>query len=84
MSKDESVESFTLQRALELLATKEAAGGKTSRKSKKSTKTAAAKSETATEKTAAKKTAAKKTATAAKKTTTKKAATATATKKKTT
>ena len=84
LSKDESVENFTLQRALELLATKEAAGGKSSSKSKKSTKTAAAKSETATEKTAAKKTTAKKTATAAKKTTTKKAATATATKKKTT
>ncbi|MEG4506256.1 type I DNA topoisomerase [Microcoleus sp. F6_B4] len=84
LSKDESVENFTLQRALELLATKEAAGGKSSSKSKKSTKTAAAKSETATKKTAAKKTTAKKTATAAKKTTTKKAATATATKKKTT
>jgi DNA topoisomerase I, bacterial len=85
LSKDESVENFTLQRALELLATKEAAGGgKSSSKSKKSTKTAAAKSETATEKTAAKKTTAKKTTTAAKKTTTKKAATATATKKKTT
>lgn len=84
LAKDESVENFTLQRALELLATKEAAGPKTSSKSKKSTKTAAAKSETATEKTAAKKTAAKKTTTAAKKTTTKKTATATATKKKTT
>jgi DNA topoisomerase-1 len=85
LSKDESVENFTLQRALELLATKEAAGGgKSSSKSKKSTKTAAAKSETATEKTAAKKTTAKKTTTAAKKTTAKKAATATATKKKTT
>ncbi|MEG4972162.1 type I DNA topoisomerase [Microcoleus sp. K4-B3] len=84
LSKDESVENFTLQRALELLATKEAAGGKSSSKSKKSTKTTAAKSETATEKTAAKKTTAKKTETAAKKTTTKKAATATATKKKTT
>ncbi|MEG4105670.1 type I DNA topoisomerase [Microcoleus sp. S13_C5] len=85
LSKDESVENFTLQRALELLATKEAAGGgKSSSKSKKSSKTAAAKSETPTEKTAAKKTTAKKTATAAKKTTTKKAATATATKKKTT
>ncbi|MEG4010462.1 type I DNA topoisomerase [Microcoleus sp. Pol11C1] len=85
LSKDESVENFTLQRALELLATKEAAGGgKSSSKSKKSTKTAAAKSESATEKTAAKKTTAKKTTTAAKKTTTKKAATATATKKKTT
>ena len=85
LSKDESVENFTLQRALELLANKEAAGGgKSSSKSKKSTKTAAAKSETATEKTAAKKTTAKKTATAAKKTTAKKAATATATKKKTT
>ena len=84
LSKDESVENFTLQRALELLATKEAAGGgKSSSKSKKSTKTAA-KSETATEKTAAKKTTAKKTTTAAKKTTAKKAATATATKKKTT
>ena len=72
LSKDESVENFTLQRALELLATKEAAGGcKSSSKSNKSTKTAAAKSETATEKTAAKKTTAKKTATAttAKKTT---------------
>ncbi|MEG4520018.1 MULTISPECIES: type I DNA topoisomerase [unclassified Microcoleus] len=85
LSKDESVENFTLQRALELLATKEAAGGgKSSSKSKKSTKTAAAKSETATEKTVAKKTTAKKTTTAAKKTTTKKAGTATATKKKTT
>ncbi len=84
LSKDESVENFTLQRALELLATKEAAGGgKSSSKSKKSTKTAAAKSETATEKTAAKKTTAKKTATAAKKTTTKKAATATTAKKTT-
>ena len=72
LSKDESVENFTLQRALELLATKEAAGGgKSSSKSKKSTKTAAAKSETATEKTAAKKTTTKKaaTATTAKKTT---------------
>ncbi|MEG5042526.1 MULTISPECIES: type I DNA topoisomerase [unclassified Microcoleus] len=85
LSKDESVENFTLQRALELLATKEAAGGgKSSSKSKKSTKTAAAKSETATEKTAAKKTTAKKTTTAAKKTTAKKTATATKTKKKTT
>ena len=84
LSKDESVENFTLQRALELLATKEAAGGgKSSSKSKKSTKTAAAKSETATEKTAAKKTTAKKTTTAAKKTTTKKAATATTAKKTT-
>ena len=83
LSKDESVENFTLQRALELLATKEAAGGKTSSKSKKSTKTAAAKSETATEKTAAKKTTAKKTTTAAKKTTAKKAATATTAKKTT-
>ena len=71
LSKDESVENFTLQRALELLATKEAAGPKTSSKSKKSTKTTAEKSETATKKTAAKKTTAKKTATAttAKKTT---------------
>lgn len=85
LSKDESVENFTLQKALDLLAAKEAAGGgKSSSKSKKSTKTAAAKSETATEKTAAKKTTTKKTTTAAKKTTTKKAATATATKKKTT
>ena len=83
LSKDESVENFTLQRALELLATKEAAGGKSSSKSKKSTKTAAAKSETATEKTAAKKTTAKKATTAAKKTTTKKAATATTAKKTT-
>ncbi|PSB53891.1 type I DNA topoisomerase [filamentous cyanobacterium Phorm 6] len=83
LSKDESVENFTLQKALDLLAAKEAAGGGKSSKSKKSSKTAAAKSETATEKTAAKKTTAKKT-TAAKKTTTKKAATATATKKKTT
>ncbi|MEG4447081.1 type I DNA topoisomerase [Microcoleus sp. AT9_B5] len=82
LSKDESVENFTLQRALELLATKEAAGGKTSSKSKKSTKTAA-KSETATEKTAAKKTTAKKTTTAAKKTTAKKTATATTAKKTT-
>ncbi len=85
LAKDESVENFTLQKALDLLAAKEAAGGgKSSSKSKKSTKTAAAKSETATEKTVAKKTTAKKTTTAAKKTTTKKAATATATKKKTT
>jgi DNA topoisomerase-1 len=77
LSKDESVENFTLQRALELLANKEAAGGgKSSSKSKKSTKTAAAKSETATEKTAAKKTTAKKTETAAKKTTAKKTETA--------
>jgi len=84
LSKDESVENFTLQRALELLATKEAAGGgKSSSKSKKSTKTAAPKSETATKKTAAKKTTAKKTETAAKKTTTKKAATATTAKKTT-
>jgi DNA topoisomerase-1 len=84
LSKDESVENFTLQRALELLATKEAAGGgKSSSKSKKSTKTAAAKSETATEKTAAKKTTAKKTTTAAKKTTAKKTATATTAKKTT-
>ena len=83
LSKDESVENFTLQRALELLATKEAAGGgKSSSKSKKSTKTAA-KSETATEKTAAKKTTAKKTTTAAKKTTAKKTATATTAKKTT-
>ncbi|MEG3837720.1 type I DNA topoisomerase [Microcoleus sp. MON2_D6] len=85
LAKDESVENFTLQKALDLLAAKEAAGGgKSSSKSKKSTKTTAAKSETATKKTAAKKTTAKKTATGAKKTTTKKAATATATKKKTT
>jgi len=85
LSKDESVENFTLQKALDLLAAKEASGGgKSSSKSKKSTKTTAAKSETATEKTAAKKTTAKKTTTAAKKTTVKKAATATATKKKTT
>ncbi|MEG3892939.1 type I DNA topoisomerase [Microcoleus sp. Z1_A1] len=85
LAKDESVENFTLQKALDLLAAKEAAGGgKSSSKSKKSTKTAAEKSETATKKTAAKKTTAKKTATGAKKTTTKKAATATATKKKTT
>ena len=83
LSKDESVENFTLQRALELLATKEAAGGKTSSKSKKSTKTTAEKSETATKKTAAKKTTAKKTTTATKKTTTKKAATATTAKKTT-
>ena len=84
LSKDESVENFTLQRALELLATKEAAGGgKSSSKSKKSTKTAAAKSETATKKTAAKKTTAKKTTTAAKKTTAKKTATATTAKKTT-
>ncbi len=84
LSKDESVENFTLQKALDLLATKEAAGGgKSSSKSKKSTKTAAAKSETATKKTAAKKTTAKKTETAAKKTTTKKAATATTAKKTT-
>ncbi|MEG5018632.1 MULTISPECIES: type I DNA topoisomerase [unclassified Microcoleus] len=85
LAKDESVENFTLQKALDLLAAKEAAGGgKSSSKSKKSTKTAAAKSETATKKTAAKKTTAKKTETGAKKTTTKKATTATATKKKTT
>jgi DNA topoisomerase-1 len=83
LSKDESVENFTLQRALELLATKEAAGGKTSSKSKKSTKTTAEKSETATKKTAAKKTTAKKTETAAKKTTAKKTATATTAKKTT-
>ncbi|MEG4343795.1 type I DNA topoisomerase [Microcoleus sp. A003_D6] len=83
LAKDESVENFTLQKALDLLAAKEAAGGgKSSSKSKKSTKTAA-KSETATEKTAAKKTTAKKTTTAAKKTTTKKAATATTAKKTT-
>ncbi|MEG4804756.1 type I DNA topoisomerase [Microcoleus sp. ARI1-B5] len=76
LSKDESVENFTLQRALDLLAAKEAAGGgKSSSKSKKSTKTAA-KSETATEKTAAKKTTAKKTTTAAKKTTAAKSETA--------
>lgn len=84
LAKDESVENFTLQKALDLLAAKEAAGGGKSSKSKKSTKTTAEKSETATKKTAAKKTTAKKTTTAAKKTTTKKAATATATKKKTT
>ncbi|MEG4026504.1 type I DNA topoisomerase [Microcoleus sp. S13C4] len=98
LAKDESVENFTLQKALDLLAAKEAAGGgKSSSKSKKSTKTTAAKSETATKKTAAKKTTAKKTetavkkttaaksetATTAKKTTAKKTATATATKKKT-
>ncbi|MEG5064509.1 type I DNA topoisomerase [Microcoleus sp. B3-A4] len=71
LSKDESVENFTLQRALELLATKEAAGPKTSSKSKKSTKATAEKSDTATKKTAAKKTTAKKTETAAKKTTAK-------------
>ncbi|MEG3941002.1 MULTISPECIES: type I DNA topoisomerase [unclassified Microcoleus] len=82
LAKDESVENFTLQRALELLAAKEAAGGGKSSKSKKSSKTAA-KSETATEKTAAKKTTAKKTTTAAKKTTAKKATTATKTKKAT-
>ncbi|MEG4070541.1 type I DNA topoisomerase [Microcoleus sp. Pol11C2] len=83
LSKDESVENFTLQRALELLATKEAAGPKTSSKSKKSTKATAEKSETATKKTAAKKTTAKKTETAAKKTTAKKTATATTAKKTT-
>ncbi|MEG4118825.1 type I DNA topoisomerase [Microcoleus sp. N9_B4] len=84
LSKDESVENFTLQKALDLLAAKEAAGGgKSSSKSKKSTKTAAAKSETATEKTAAKKTTAKKTTTATKKTTAKKTATATTAKKTT-
>ncbi|MGL5062777.1 MAG: topoisomerase C-terminal repeat-containing protein, partial [Microcoleus sp.] len=84
LAKDESVENFTLQRALELLSAKEAAGGgKSSSKSKKSTKSAAD-SETATEKKAAKKTTAKKTETAAKKTTGKKATTATASKKKTT
>jgi DNA topoisomerase-1 len=81
LSKDESVENFTLQKALDLLAAKEAAGGgKSSSKSKKSTKTTAAKSETAAKKTT---TAAKKTTTAAKKTTAKKSATATTTKKKT-
>ncbi|MEG4201662.1 type I DNA topoisomerase [Microcoleus sp. Pol12A5] len=97
LAKDESVENFTLQKALDLLAAKEAAGGgKSSSKSKKSTKTAAAKSETATKKTttakkttaaksetAAKKTTAKKTETAAKKTTAKKTATATTAKKTT-
>lgn len=97
LSKDESVENFTLQKALDLLAAKEAAGGgKSSSKSKKSTKTTAAKSETAAKKTTtakkttaaksetvAKKTTATKSTTAAKKTTaTKKAATATASKKK--
>jgi DNA topoisomerase-1 len=85
LSKDESVENFTLQKALDLLAAKEAAGGGKSSKSKKSTKTTAAKSETAAKKTTtAKKTTAAKSETAAKKTTTtKKAATATASKKKT-
>ncbi|MEG4087660.1 type I DNA topoisomerase [Microcoleus sp. POL10_C6] len=84
LSKDESVENFTLQKALDLLAAKEAAGGgKSSSKSKKSTKTTVAKSETATKKTAAKKTTAKKTETAAKKTTAKKTATATTAKKTT-
>ncbi|MEG3935877.1 type I DNA topoisomerase [Microcoleus sp. T3_B1] len=97
LAKDESVENFTLQKALDLLAAKEAAGGgKSSSKSKKSTKTAAAKSETAAKKTttakkttaaksetAAKKTTAKKTETAAKKTTAKKTATATTAKKTT-
>jgi DNA topoisomerase-1 len=84
LAKDESVENFTLQQALNLLAAKEAAGGgKSSSKSKRSTKTAA-KSETETEKKTAKKTTAKKETTATKKTTTKKAATATASKKKTT
>lgn len=84
LAKDESLENFTLQKALDLLAAKEAAGGgKSSSKSKKSTKSAAD-SETETEKKATKKTTAKKTETAAKKTTAKKAATATASKKKTT
>ncbi|WP_293339744.1 type I DNA topoisomerase [Microcoleus sp. CAWBG58] len=88
LAKDESVENFTLQKALDLLAAKEAAGGGKSSKSKKSTttkKTTAAKSETAAKKTTtAKKTTAAKSETAAKKTTTaKKAATATASKKKT-
>ncbi|MEG4421615.1 type I DNA topoisomerase [Microcoleus sp. LAD1_D5] len=84
LAKDESVENFTLQKALDLLAAKEAAGGgKSSSKSKKSTKTTAAKSETATKKTAAKKTTVKKTETAAKKTTAKKTATATTAKKTT-
>jgi DNA topoisomerase I len=96
LSKDESLENFTLQKALDLLAAKEAAGGGKSSKSKKSTKTTAAKSETAAKKTttakkttaaksetAAKKTTAAKSETAAKKTTAKKAATATASKKKT-
>ncbi|MEG5032456.1 type I DNA topoisomerase [Microcoleus sp. AT3-D2] len=96
LAKDESVENFTLQKALDLLAAKEAAGGgKSSSKSKKSTKTAA-KSETAAKKTttakkttaaksetAAKKTTAKKTETAAKKTTAKKTETATTAKKTT-
>ncbi|EGK85336.1 type I DNA topoisomerase [Microcoleus vaginatus PCC 9802] len=97
LAKDESVENFTLQKALDLLAAKEAAGPKTSSKSKKSTKTTAAKSETAEKKTttakkttaaksetAVKKTTSAKSETAAKKTTTaKKAATATKTKKET-
>jgi DNA topoisomerase I len=84
LAKDESVENFTLQKALDLLAAKEAAGGGKSSKSKKSTKTTAAKSETAAKKTTtAKKTTAAKSETAAKKTTAKKAATATTTKKTT-
>ncbi|MCC3417990.1 MAG: type I DNA topoisomerase [Microcoleus sp. PH2017_07_MST_O_A] len=96
LAKDESLENFTLQKALDLLAAKEAAGGGKSSKSKKSTKTTAAKSETAEKKTttakkttaaksetAAKKTTAAKSETAAKKTTAKKATTATASKKKT-
>ena len=85
LAKDESVENFTLQKALDLLAAKEAAGGGKSSKSKKSTKTTAAKSETAAKKTTtAKKTTAAKSETAAKKTTTaKKATTATKTKKET-
>ncbi|MCC3415903.1 MULTISPECIES: type I DNA topoisomerase [unclassified Microcoleus] len=96
LAKDESLENFTLQKALDLLAAKEAAGGGKSSKSKKSTKTTAAKSETAAKKTttakkttaaksetAAKKTTAAKSETAAKKTTAKKATTATASKKKT-
>jgi DNA topoisomerase I len=84
LAKDESVENFTLQKALDLLAAKEASGGGKSSKSKKSTKTTAAKSETAAKKTTtAKKTTAAKSETAAKKTTTKKAATATKTKKET-
>jgi DNA topoisomerase I len=96
LAKDESLENFTLQKALDLLAAKEAAGGGKSSKSKKSTKTTAAKSETAAKKTttakkttaaksetAAKTTAAKSETVAKKTTTAKKATTATASKKKT-
>ncbi|MDF0553763.1 type I DNA topoisomerase [Kamptonema sp. UHCC 0994] len=68
LPKDEAVENFTLEKALDLLAAKESSGTKSTSKSKKSTKTTTAakssKSSTAT------------------KTTTKKATTTTAAKKK--